>query len=142
VEMGREYLHEENNEYDLILPFYFNVNAVINLVADNNNNCFSDINSDESSIINADICKQYKVNLEKDICDISSDGTFCTERQKLCTEVKTGASIKLCSMLECSDNSKVCIKEGDSCVEAEDCIKVSLYDESYNYDCNQYLDLP
>ena len=137
VEMGREFLHEENNEYDLILPFYFDVNAEINLVADNSNNCFSGINFDESSIISPDICKQYKVNLVSNICDISSDGTYCTERPKLCTEVKNGASIILCSKLECSDNSKVCIKEGDSCVETEDCTKVSFYGESYYYNCEK-----
>ena len=119
--MEREFINELNNEYDVILPFeFFFSQKVKKIEKDYNRYCGEYVEN-----ANSNVCKNFYVYDDYSICDISSDGDYCQPRQLKCNE-KRGASVLTCSFLQ-QDNSKACIKEGESCIETNQCSKVKFY---------------
>lgn len=134
VGMEKIFINEQNNEYDIILPFEFALNMEIKKWEkfDYEGKEYYDysINIPE---INSKICNNLHAYDEDNyICEYSKEENKCIERNMKCEDKKSGATVYLCHELNYKDvdNSKVCVKEGDSCIKVNSCSKVKFYSEN------------
>ncbi len=117
AKMEREFIHEQNNQYDIILPFEFNFVINLNIIIDNNNyyhlpeiqNC-----SDVKNRATIQLCSSFNRYDIPEICIKEGDSCVVTNE---CTKVKFFANYFECDKLNTKSNNNICYNSGGECVE-------------------------
>ena len=135
AKMEREFIHEQNNQYDIILPFEFNFVIYLNIIIDNNYyylpeayNC-----NDVKNGATIHLCSSFNGYDIPEACIKEGDSCVLTNE---CTKVKFFSYYCDCSKLNTKSNNNICYTSGGECVE----INKEKYKNAinYNYNYNDY----